>query len=239
MVSLKKTLNLAGVFCFWLMACYAEHDIPKIFLTDFLPSDPVIVDAGAHHGYDSIEMAKTWPNARIFSFEPVPAIFKILEKNTKKFPTITPLPFALGKHNGHKFIYVSSGEYNDEPGSHADASSSFLKPKDHTIICPKITFEEQIEVEVLILDDWAKKFHVNHVDLLYLDLQGYELEVMKASPVIMSQVKALYTEVSLQELYEGVPLCDELEGWLLENGFKKVWEGDVKFMQKNVFFVRA
>ncbi len=41
----------------------------------FLPSNPYILEAGAHSGEDTVLFARNWPEARIFAFEPVPKFF--------------------------------------------------------------------------------------------------------------------------------------------------------------------
>jgi len=40
----------------------------------YLPANPVIIEAGAFNGSDTIKLAKKWPQATIHAFEPVPAI---------------------------------------------------------------------------------------------------------------------------------------------------------------------
>ena len=39
----------------------------------FIPADPVVVEAGAHDGTNTFEMAEFWPIATIHTFEPVPS----------------------------------------------------------------------------------------------------------------------------------------------------------------------
>lgn len=50
-------------------------------LNQYIPANPVIIDAGAHVGTHSLFWAK-YANAKsIYSFEPLPQIFKVLTKN--------------------------------------------------------------------------------------------------------------------------------------------------------------
>lgn len=186
-------------------------EIPKSFIKGFLPPNPVIIDAGAHKGYDSIEMAEVWPGASIHAFEPVPAIYQQLEANTKGHSAIRLYKLALSSRTGEDFIHVSSGE--------SDASSSLLKPKDHVKDHPDVHFEQKIPVQTITLDDWAAKFDIQQVDFLWLDMQGYELEVLKASTVILPKVKVIHMEVSTRETYESVPLYTEVKEWLHGKGF--------------------
>jgi hypothetical protein len=40
-------------------------------IATFLPTDPVIVESGAHDGNTTVEMASFWPKSTIHAFEPV------------------------------------------------------------------------------------------------------------------------------------------------------------------------
>lgn len=207
--------------------------IDKESLVAMLPFDPVIVEAGAHVGYDTIEMAKLWSNGTIYSFEPVPNLFSILEKSTCQYTNVYRFNVALANHTGQAKLFVSSGK--------SDGSSSLLSPKEHTVVHPDVYFEKEIVVKTTTLDDWAEQQKIAKVDFLWLDLQGFELAVLKAMPRIMPSVSVIHTEVSLIEVYDGVPLYPELRNWLELQGFHVVREelpwrdmGNVLFARKSI-----
>ncbi len=50
--------------------------ISKKEMARFLPKDPIIVEAGAHVGLDTIEISRQWPKANRYAFEPVPDVFE-------------------------------------------------------------------------------------------------------------------------------------------------------------------
>ena len=104
-------------------------------------------------------------------------------------------------------------------GGRSDGSSSLLAPKEHLDLHPDVTFDDTIEVDVVSLDDWARRQRIPRVDLLWLDLQGYELEVLKSATAMLEGTSAIYTEVHLVESYEGAPLYDTLRSWLASAGF--------------------
>ena len=81
---------------------------------------------------------------------------------------------------------------------------------------------------------------IDKIDFLWLDLQGYELHVLKYGEKVLKGVMAVYTEVNLKELYDGAPLYDELRAWLEAKGFRVEreelpWEdaGNVLFVRQN------
>jgi 2-O-methyltransferase len=186
--------------------------IPKSYIAKFIPPDPIIIEGGAHVGLDTIGMSKMWPKGYIHAFEPVPYLYQRLAHNTKKLRNVGIYQLALGDINGRSKIYLSNGT--------SDASSSLLKPKEHLSQHPSVLFEDSIEIQVITLDTWAKNHSIEKIDFLWLDLQGYELRMLKASPKILQSVKAIYTEVSLKELYEGCPLYPEMACWFEEQGFR-------------------
>jgi FkbM family methyltransferase len=205
--------------------------INKNHIRRYLPQAPVIIDAGAHVGGDSIEMCRLFPGSVVHAFEPVPAIFERLKYNTRKFDRIHCYQLGLSNQTGVQELHVSSGA--------SDGSSSFLQPKDHLTDHPDVFFEEDITVHAITLDDWAASANINHVDMLWLDMQGYELEVLKASTAILPTVKAIHMEVSLRSTYDGVPLYHELREWMAEQGFRVEVEAlPVGWDMGNVLFVR-
>lgn len=208
-----------------------SESINKNYIRQFLPANPVVVDAGAHVGGDSIEMCRLYPGSQIHSFEPVPDIFKLLKHNTRKFDRIKCHTVALSNRNGEQVLHVSSGA--------SDGSSSFLQPKDHLTDHPDVFFNNDITVQTITLDDWAAKNGIAQVHLLWLDMQGFELEVLKASTVILPKVNAIHMEVSTRSTYEGVPLFNEVRNWMESQGFRVEVEAIPKgWDMGNVLFVR-
>jgi len=208
-----------------------EDKISKSILKKYLPVNPVIIDCGAHVGIDSIELYKIL-GGEVHAFEPVDNIFTQLTKNTSAFSNIHCYKLALGDKNGSQFFYVSEGA--------SDASSSLLEPKDHLLDHPNTTFNNKIEVQTLTLDEWAKIQAITKVDMLWLDMQGFELNLLKASPKILSTVQLIHTEVSLKETYKGVPLYKEYRSFLEGKGFKLALEAIPSgWDMGNVLFART
>ncbi|MBS4065606.1 MAG: FkbM family methyltransferase, partial [Chitinophagaceae bacterium] len=157
-----------------------SETINKNYIRQFLPANPVIIDAGAHVGGDSIEMCRLYRRAIVHAFEPVPTIFKLLTHNTRKYKQIHCYSIALSNQNGEQTMHVSSGA--------SDGSSSLLKPDVHRTDHPDVFFNETITVFTKTLDTWAAQQQIRRVDLLWLDMQGFELEVLKASHTILPTV---------------------------------------------------
>lgn len=208
-----------------------NFSISKSILKKYLPYNAVIIDCGAHIGADSVELAKIFPEGTIHSFEPIPEVFKQLKYNSRKFPNIKCYQIALSNVSGKALMNVSSG------GS--DASSSLLNPTGHLHDNPEVLFERTVEVTTLTLDDWAKQESVKAVDFLWLDMQGFEYQMLQASNEILPAVKAIHSEVSMRDTYENGVLYPFLKNWMKTLGLSVISEAiPPNVNMGNVLFVR-
>lgn len=179
----------------------------------YLPTHPIIVEAGAFTGSDSVKIAHLWPLAKIHSFEPVPELFALLQERTKEYPNIICYPFGLGTHNGTATLHLA------QKPTKITQASSLLAPKERLHNSP-ITFTKTIEIPIITLDAWAERYQIERIDLLWLDLQGMELAVLKTAPHIIKKIKTIHIEVATSERYTGQPLHHEVKDWLEKNNFE-------------------
>lgn len=207
-----------------------EGHITKELIRQFLPDYPVIVEAGAHIGRDTAKMARLWPDATIYAFEPVPALYEQLKESVKEFRNVHCFPLALSTKKGTATFYVSSGA--------STAASSLLEPYEYSKARPDVHFQP-ITVETMTLDQWAKQEGIKKVDFLWLDMQGHELAVLKAAPKMLSTAKALLVEASLIERFKSSPLVNEVKSWIESQGFKALLHDSPKHDKINIFFARA
>lgn len=208
---------------------HCDH-IPLGMIADVLGDAPVIVEAGAADGIDTLRFAARWPAAVIHAFEPVPELFAKLDAATRGSPRIHRHALALHDRHGAYPMRVSSGA--------SVASSSLLEPGGHLARHPAVQFDSTIVVPTSTLDTWAERTGVAAIDLLWLDLQGHELAVLQAAPRILATVRAIHTEVSSESLYVGDALYPELARWLHERGFLVEYEALSADRSGNVLFVR-
>lgn len=199
-------------------------------LKDSLGESPVVVEAGAHSGLDTVCLARLFAGGTVHAFEPVPDLYARLAKRTRRLANVRTYACALGARSGRATLHLSGGA--------SDGSSSLLPPTGHLAFHPKVTFATGVDVPCLSLDDWAARHGVAKVDLVWLDLQGLEYDVLAASTRVLPTVKAIYTEVSLKEMYAGSRLYPEYRAWLEAQGFAVVAE-DLRWADMgNVLFAR-
>jgi FkbM family methyltransferase len=209
-------------------------------IASYLPKNPIILEAGAFDGAHSELLGQSWPKGTIYAFEPAPDRYLELVKRIKCKRNIYPYPFALSDKAGLATFYLS---HNDYDLSHTSMSSSLLPPKEHLAYAPEVLFDKQIQVFCTTIDEWAEAIGLDHVDFMWLDMQGGELAALKSSPKILKTVKVISTEVESVEAYEGQPLLYEVKSWLESQGFTMIagtvdfkktpnWFADLLFVRK-------
>ena len=86
-----------------------------------------------------------------------------------------------------------------------------------------------------------KLLREDDVDFLSIDVQGYELEVLKGSKKILNQVNYVISEVNRTEQYKGCALVNELDEYLNGFGFLRMetewWGGDGDW--GDAFYIKA
>ena len=176
-----------------------------------------ILHVGAHFGGEVGHYMKHDLKNIVF-FEPLTDCYLKLQENISGLnANIISHKVALGNKNGKITINVSTNN---------KASSSILKPKLHLDLHPHVEFYEQEEVEMKKLDDYS----YNNYNMLVVDVQGYELEVLKGSSLTLDHIDYIFTEVNQDEVYENNANINDLDSFLSCWNFKRVettWEGGI------------
>jgi len=136
------------------MSSKEEHLIPYM-----IPKNGACtIDVGANKGMWTKYLSKK--GFSVIAFEPNPSTSAILQRNFGKKQHVLILNYALGNRNGVGRLYLHSGSPHD---------SLELKAKDYT--------GRSILVRIRRLDD----FQFNHIGLIKIDTEGYELPVLLGS----------------------------------------------------------
>jgi FkbM family methyltransferase len=103
-------------------------------------------------------------------------------------------------------------------------SSSLLPLASHAQRYPHITVTSTHTIRTTTIDSLNLQ-----PDMLNLDIQGAELEALKGAERTLPHVRWIYTEISVEHLYEGQALEHEVTAWLADRGFEqtlRVMTGD-------------
>jgi FkbM family methyltransferase len=208
--------------------------IPYDICALYLPTSPVIVEAGAYDGSNTRDFCRFWPDCRVYAFEPVPSAYERMLVVAAEFPDrIDPQKIALGRRTETSEMHVSV-----VGSSGGEQSSSLLAPAATHQEFPFVGFhDETIRVKVTRLDEWAAEKNINRVDFLWLDLQGMELAALEGCGDLLATVSAIHCEVQNAPLYKGAPVYPEISRWLKGHGFRVAQEAVFR-RGGNVLFVR-
>lgn len=213
---------------------YSEYGDKRLDLVaKFIPNNPVIFEAGGHYGYDTVEMSHKWPRARVLSFEPNPYAFKKFLKTTQGISNIEGYPLAVGMHNGTATLNICEFDATEDPAY--GMSGSLLESSDW--------MEEgykgpHVSVPCVVLDDWSHENNVSHIDFMWLDLEGYELQFLQSSPEILNTVKVIYAETNFKEFRKGMTQYSQLKDFLEKSGFRLLSHWYSRGLQGDAIFIK-
>jgi FkbM family methyltransferase len=148
---------------------------------------PVIFDVGANNGDWSALVLKTNKLAKIHAFEPQPALASHM---AKIYPIIAVNNLAVGEAAGELDLY----DYADHPGSQ---HASLLKGVIDTIHggIPRVT-----KVSVVTLDDYCRNHRVDFIDFLKIDVEGFELAVLRGAREMLASGKIAAIQFEFNEM---------------------------------------
>lgn len=169
-----------------------------------------IVDVGANRGQFALISRKIFPHAKIHSFEPLAEPAQIFKNVFGNDPNITLHICAIGREKTTATIHVTSAD---------DSSSMLPVTKMQSSMFPGAAEKETRQVTVLPLSQVLGDISIPPASLLKIDVQGFELEVLKGSEDILDKFSHLYIECSFIELYEGQALAHQVVAWLEQRNF--------------------
>ena len=162
---------------------------PELDLARLTVGDPLktIFDVGGNFGQTALRFAAAFPHATILTFEPVPESFTRLVHSTRKNKRVKPFNAALGDTSGTIKLNVTPN-----PGS-------------NTLLHNPTTIES-INVSIDTIDAVAAANGVTTIDLLKIDVEGYELQVLRGASKLLARQKIRYI-FDLHKLLEHAGFC--------------------------------
>lgn len=97
-------------------------------------------------------------------------------------------------------------------------SSSILNPKLHLIEHPWCVFNGVENVHINRLDS----YNYTKYNFLLMDVQGYELEVLRGAKNTLNHIDYIQSEVNKAEVYENNALIEDIDEFLFNYNFKRV-----------------
>lgn len=196
-----------------------------------------IIDIGASKGKAAEEFHRLFPEAAIFSFEPLPDCFAHTQERMKHVPGFHAFNVALGDAPGTVMMHRSS----------YSGCSSLREMADlHKDLFPMTAGEQLVSVPVQTLDDALTGYDLVENIFVKMDVQGFEDKVIAGGPEILARARVVLIETSFRELYRGQPLFDDVYQLLKRHGFvyHGSWAPELKspidgaLLQQDSIFIR-
>jgi FkbM family methyltransferase len=153
---------------FWELHLY-------LFYKEFIKPDYVIIDGGANLGFHSIQFAKLAYNGNVYSFEPQPLIFNLLSTNSLLngcSETIRQYRLGLGDilNQQLKMTPIKEQVFSEDCINYGGRGLTDSE-------------EGEESVQLTTIDN----LNLSKLDLIKLDVQGFELSTLKGGELTIKK----------------------------------------------------
>jgi FkbM family methyltransferase len=168
----------------------------------------IVVDIGANIGYTTLNFARICNNGSVYCFEPDSDNYRKLQENIGRnnFPNVNALQIAVGSTSESKTL--------SKIEKHNPGANRILPTDTHA------NYDSE-RVTVRTLDEVANELSIQKIDLIKIDVEGFELFVLKgALHVISKHHPILFVELSEVNLKaHGISTAD-LVGFIEKLGYE-------------------
>ncbi len=194
-----------------------------------------VVEVGARYGEESIILSRVFGNSKIYSFECNPLTVNICRKNLENQENINFFDTGLGETNAQLPFY----SYVDNN----DGASSFYKRIDFDK-----TQRETGIINITTLSNFMNDNNLDSIDLLCMDVQGFELNILKGAAeniskikyIIMEEPKSIvnqeYLPKDIHSKYINAPSSQEIHNFMINNGFVEIERIEENKIEDNVMY---
>lgn len=187
------------------------------------------VDIGAYEGFWTRDFLEVFPNTQVLMIEAQKSKETILRRLSIALPGVEYHQALLSAEDG-KTIHFEENETASQAISESSSTSVSIKSE--------------------TLDTVLQKSSITRPDFLKLDVQGFELEVLKGGKLALSMAEFCLLEVSFLAL-DHSPLVHEVIHFMDKSGFqvydilqimrrpydKSLYQADFLFIKKNSRFI--
>lgn len=180
-----------------------------------------ILDIGARDCRESINFSQYYRNSKIYAFECNPETIPVCKKNIEGHQNITLVEKAISDSNGTITFYPINTEKTRT--SHKDGNpgaSSLLKASDK--FKKEIYIQDEIKVESITLETFLKNNEIDAIDIMWVDVQGAEMLVLKGLKERVKDIRILHIELEFAEMYRNQALFKDVRTYLKDRGLSLI-----------------
>tara|TARA_A100001011_G_scaffold398968_1_gene505443 strand:- start:218 stop:901 length:684 start_codon:yes stop_codon:yes gene_type:complete len=178
----------------------------------------LFIDVGAHKGEFLLNLISSIKFDKAYTFEPQEDIFEILKNKLINDKRIIHNNFALSDVNDSKQININKLTSTSSL-SNLNKNSFFLKFK-NLLLKQKKEKLKTYEVKTKTIDDYFEKINLEN-SLIKIDVEGYELNVLKGSKNTINKINFILIENHFFDIYENNNK-EECHDFLVKNNFKLI-----------------
>jgi FkbM family methyltransferase len=165
---------------------------------------------GAHEGGVAIALNELFPNLYFYLIEPVPSTFQVLVENTLFYKNMCCINVAAGSENAQMEMFIDG---------YSQASSILRYDPLALDEYPFLGSQQRTKVQVRRLDDILREYNAQPIDMLIMDVQGFEDHALEGATKTLNECGVVISELSLQKLYIGGSSFDSVYKTLTGRGF--------------------
>jgi FkbM family methyltransferase len=164
------------------------HDIKRLSYSPIKE----IWDVGAHKGETTLKFAEDFPIALIRSFEPVFENYCSLRNNCSHLKNQSSHNIALGEENKKTKIFLQG--------------ASVIHSLRDDLNKPSAKDSKSEDIEVKTIDHVINDFKTARIDLLKIDVEGYEKSVLKGAEYCLENklINFIYLETGLDDRFNSI-----------------------------------
>lgn len=177
---------------------------------------PCIVDIGVRGGVDEDLVAIAWA-CSVYGFEPEPTeVARLLKRPDYRWKSVRLLPYAVGGRSGKSTLHMPESEQGASLLRHnPDMVDRFGHESLHVV-------RKEIPVDTVTLDSLRESGELPGADYMKLDIEGAELDVLKAGRSVLKDCSALKIECSFLPQRQSQPLIWDVVPFMIDAGFDVV-----------------
>ncbi len=192
-----------------------------------------VLDIGALFGGWTRNALDVFTEAESWMFEPQPNMLAHLSEVHASYPRTQIFQCGLGSAESTSFLTISPGPL------HSCSTFAIGEQPDHQFLPPaganaKPGVWHQIPIPIRCFDAILREHPAKSApQLIKLDVEGYEIEVLKGASSILGKTEVIIAEVGVEPSVWSAPTIGELSTFLEGQGYRLYDFADIGYSQPN------